>query len=166
MPSGLTRQASIESRARAAPAPVRPPWARPAGPFEDMCSRGGACVDACPEHIVVRGDGGFPVVDFALGGCTFCGACVDTCASGALHFTARPPWILTLSVGEGCVAREGVACRACADWCDAAALRLPPAGRRGPPAIDLARCTRCGGCVAPCPADAVSLTASKPGGRT
>ncbi len=59
--------------------------------------------------------------------------------------------------GATCLARHGVECRVCGEACDAGAIRFPP--RRGGvalPVADLAKCTACGDCVAPCPVGAVS----------
>jgi ferredoxin-type protein NapF len=61
-------------------------------------------------------------------------------------------------MGEACLARRDVECRVCGEACDAGAIRFPP--RRGGvalPVVDLAKCTRCGDCVAPCPVQAVSV---------
>ncbi|MGB5251654.1 MAG: 4Fe-4S dicluster domain-containing protein, partial [Sedimenticolaceae bacterium] len=53
------------------------PWAVAA--FCDLCRRCDDCIRACEESVVVRGDGGFPTVDFNRGGCSFCGACAHAC---------------------------------------------------------------------------------------
>jgi ferredoxin-type protein NapF len=142
---------------RAAPAPLRPPWARLEG-FTDACTRCGACLDACPEAILVPGDGGFPEVDFRRGGCSFCGACAELCPEPVFDFDASRPWDLAAAVGEGCLAGKGVFCQLCADICDRRAIAFVPRLRSAPqPRIDPAACTGCGACVAACPAEALSL---------
>ena len=46
----------------------RPPWALAEALFVDRCTRCNDCLSACPEHILVASDGGFPTVDFKRGG--------------------------------------------------------------------------------------------------
>jgi ferredoxin-type protein NapF len=113
-------------------------------------------VRACPPAIVVRGDGGFPVIDFGRGGCTFCGACVDACAHGALRHDGRPALRLVVSIDAACLARRGVSCRTCGDACDASAIRfqLRPGGC-AQPGVEHSLCTGCGSCIATCPVTAI-----------
>ena len=47
--------------------PLRPPWALREREFAQRCTRCDACNDACPTGIIVRGQGGFPEVDFSRG---------------------------------------------------------------------------------------------------
>jgi ferredoxin-type protein NapF len=53
-------------------AEIRPPWALAESLFTDCCTRCNDCIDACPEQIIVIGDGGYPTIDFKRGECTFC----------------------------------------------------------------------------------------------
>ena len=69
--------------------PLRPPWSVAEDIFTDVCTRCGECLAACPEKILIRGDGGFPGVDFQRGECTFCRACVDACPEPAFLDTAE-----------------------------------------------------------------------------
>ena len=48
-------------------AEIRPPWALTEPAFSARCTRCGDCLTACPQKILVAGDGGFPTVDFARG---------------------------------------------------------------------------------------------------
>ncbi len=136
---------------------MRPPWALSESRFTDVCTRGGDCRRACPEGILVTGSAGFPTVDFALGACTFCRACLEDCDSGALDATRETPWQLDLRIDTACVSAKGVVCRICAEFCDASAIRFPHPSGAGLPAIDAKLCTGCGACVEPCPVDAISL---------
>ncbi len=141
-------------------APIRPPWARPEAYFTDLCNRCGDCIDACPTHILVKGRGGFPQVDFGHGECLFCGDCADVCTRGALVQDDRAaPWSLRASLDtDTCLAYRGVECRACADPCDSRALRLRPrVGSVALPSVDLSACNGCGACVAPCPVQALHI---------
>jgi ferredoxin-type protein NapF len=147
-------RADLRGRRRA----VRPPWAT--AQFHDVCTRCDACLPACPERILARGDGGFPEVDFRRGECTFCGACVDVCSPRALwrDSPSARPWRHVAHIAPACLETQGVHCRACADPCPEAVIRFRPGpSRRTPPEIDLAGCTGCGACVAPCPVGAVRI---------
>jgi len=139
-------------------AEIRPPWALDEAAFIDTCTRCNDCLGACPEHIIVVGDGGFPTIDFRCGECTFCSACVNACKPGALtRIEERLPWLLKASIGPACLPAQGVECRVCGDHCDARAIRFPPRLGGSPlPDIESDRCTVCGACalqgpVAPIP---------------
>ncbi len=159
-PRSLSRldllRGGLKGRAR----PIRPPGAVEESLFVDGCTRCGACVAACPERILGKSQGGFPEVDFARGGCTFCGICADVCEPRAM---VRPPararaWPLMAAFGETCLAERGVECRVCGERCAPRAIRFRPrAGKPAAPALDSARCSGCGECVAACPVLAVSM---------
>lgn len=145
---------------RGTPEPVlRPPWAlRPDASFTSTCTRCGDCITACPQHIVAKGEAGFPVLDLRQRGCDFCGACADTCRPLALDRAVTPAIAALLGIGAGCLARRRIDCRVCGDACDAGALRFPPrAGGPPEPVLDTARCTACGQCVPACPVQALKL---------
>jgi ferredoxin-type protein NapF len=70
----------------------------------------------------------------------------------------RPAAARAAGVGEGCLERAGITCRACGDACDRAAIGfLPLAGGHATPVIDPARCDACGQCLPVCPAAAITL---------
>ena len=137
----------------------RPPWALPESAFVDACTRCDDCLKACPTGIIVRGDGGYPTVDFNRGECTFCGDCTRVCTSHALRpADALPPWSLRASIGPQCLQALGTECRVCGDFCDPRAIRfLPQISGTSVLQLDTARCTGCGACHAPCPAQAIRL---------
>ena len=136
--------------------PVRPAYALAEAAFVERCDRCGDCVRACAERIIRLGDGGFPEIDFALGGCTLCGDCVSACRGRAL--VGHRPFPLWVQIGGGCLAYQGVVCRACGEACDTGAIRFRlRVGGAAEPRIDPPACTGCGGCVSRCPAQAVSL---------
>jgi ferredoxin-type protein NapF len=155
VPHAITRQ-DLFARFRAGPTPIRPPGAGTEVRFTDTCTRCDDCISACPAGILMRGRGGFPALDAARGGCTFCGKCADACRPGAL--SADLVFDYVAGVSPACVETKGVSCRLCADSCDTDAIRFRPApGGRSTLTIT-ADCTGCGACVSRCPVGALSLT--------
>ena len=161
----VSRLELLRGRFRGVSGPQRPPWAIPEALFLNSCERCAACREACPEHILVEGSGGYPAVAFAQGGCTFCEACVTACPSGALDLFAsdtkgerRAPWFLTAQISKECLSRRGVTCRICGEHCESGAIsfRLHRNGVATPRVEDSA-CTGCGACVGPCPVAAIDM---------
>jgi ferredoxin-type protein NapF len=147
------RRAFLRGRAAA---PARPPWARPEPDFLAACTRCDACVAACPEQVLIRGDGGYPELQFSAGECTFCAACLDACPTAALDANGHRPWRWRAAVGAGCLVAAGVLCRSCGDACPTAAIRFDPRAAVAPD-VDATGCTGCGACVGVCPAEAMQL---------
>lgn len=145
---------------RSLPPAIRPPGALAEAAFLDRCKRCAACIEACPQQVLIRGDGGFPRLDPRLGECTFCGDCSSACAEGALQPALLADWPWRVTLGDGCLSLAGVVCQGCRDACDARAIRFPPGAGLGAPQIDLDACTGCGACVAACPAAALTLQQS------
>lgn len=157
----LSRRTFLQGRTiTGAEAVLRPPWAMPESVFRSTCTRCDACIQVCPTHILARGEGGFPIVDFSSSECTFCGDCLTACRTGALKRDAASlPWTLRASMSEGCLAKRNVECRVCGETCGAGAIRFRP--RRGGvalPELNEAACTGCGACVAPCPVQAIAMS--------
>lgn len=150
------RRSLLRGRPAAGPPPIHPPWSRP-DYFTALCTRCGACAEACPEAILRAGDGGYPEVDFARGECSFCGACAEACTEPIFDRTITP-WALRPAVAPSCLAVQRVVCRSCQDACPEGAIRFQPApGGAAHARIDDAACTGCGACVAACPSGAVTL---------
>lgn len=142
---------------RSAARPLRPPWAPDEADFLDACTACGACIERCPERVLVRGAGGLPVFDPRLGECTFCGECAQACTPRVLDRARVAAWRLVASPGDACLPRHGVVCSSCRDACPEQALRFPLQARVPLPAVDAGRCTGCGACVAVCPTGAMTL---------
>ena len=138
---------------------IRPPWALAEALFVDRCTRCNDCLKACPQKILVAGDGGYPTVDFGRAECTFCGECLAVCQPRALRrVEGELPWHRKALINDTCLARRGVECRVCADYCAVAAIRFAPRlGGNPRPEIDSATCTGCGACVGPCPTRAITI---------
>lgn len=149
--------------------PLRPPWAAAEADFLRACDRCGRCIEACPEGVLKVGSGGFPVVDFQHGECTFCESCVEACRPGVLRIdhdaAGRPeaPWNAEVRIGDHCIANQGVVCQICGEQCETRAIRFRRAvGGRVYPEVDNAECSGCGACVAPCPVRAITVNAASP----
>jgi ferredoxin-type protein NapF len=153
-----SRRGFLRGRSRPK-AQIRPPWALPEADFVDRCTRCGDCLSACPQKILVTGDGGFPTVDFSQRECTFCGDCATACQPLALvRAEGLPAWPYKAVVGDACLPKRGVECRVCGDFCDARAIRFAPRLGNCPlPDIDNTLCTGCGACVGPCPTAALRI---------
>ncbi|MCK8464701.1 ferredoxin-type protein NapF [Aliiroseovarius sp. S1339] len=150
-----SRRAFLKGAVNRATAP-RPPGAIAEIAFVEACTQCGDCARACPEHIVIRDEAGYPALNFQTDGCTFCGKCIAACDDAALR--ADMPWAWQAVVAQTCLSLNAVQCRACEDHCDAGAIRfrLLPEGR-AEPKIDPDTCTGCGACIAPCPVSALAL---------
>ena len=109
----------------------------------------------------MKGDGGYPELDFSRGGCALCGDCVDSCRAGAFRDAPRDPldaWNHRVTLGGSCMALRGVVCRTCGDVCDQRAIRFQMrVGAAAVPLLVLSACTGCGECVAVCPVKAVQV---------
>jgi ferredoxin-type protein NapF len=162
----INRRQLLRGDLSSARAPARPPWALAEAAFIERCTRCADCVEACPEHVLRHGSGGYPEIDFSARGCTFCGACARACTRGALdarNLSSAAAWSLRAAVREGCLSFRGIVCRSCGEACEPRAIhfRLAPGGR-APAWIQAGACTGCGACVSVCPVGAILL---KPGDR-
>lgn len=138
---------------------MRPPWALSELPFLEACTKCDECISVCPESIIKKGGGGFPVVDFSGGECTFCKACVESCEYEAFTDpTFAGPWSHTAVVLACCLPRKGIACQSCQDSCEVGAISFTPRlGGPSLPDIDTDTCTGCGACFAVCPSSAINF---------
>lgn len=156
----LSRRAFLLGRVTRKSPPLRPPWSVVEPDFLKACTRCGDCVAVCPNKIVVVGDGGFPQIDFSLGVCSFCRKCVDVCKPLALQGDASASaWTYRASIGENCLAKQGVVCRTCGEACEPQAIRFSPQiGSAALPLLQPDACSGCGACVALCPSHAIAVS--------
>jgi len=157
--SKLSKSSVLHSCLGLAAPVIRPPWALRENYFQDICTGCDACIAACPTSILVKARGGYPIVDFGINECTFCGDCVNICKPRALQKKeGRSPWDLKASINSSCLSSAGITCRVCGDRCDARAITFKLAlSGKATPVIELSLCTGCGACIAPCPVDAVQI---------
>ncbi|MCL6416073.1 ferredoxin-type protein NapF [Aestuariirhabdus sp. Z084] len=154
-----SKRSLLRGKRSAVSFPVRPPWSQTEPQFIDLCSRCGDCLPNCETGILVKGDGGFPTVDFSRGECTFCQHCVSACKTGALSASITPPWQLKAQINPLCLTHQQVVCRSCADQCETRAIRFTPvSGEVAKPLITADLCTGCGACFDVCPTRAIQLT--------
>jgi len=158
----LNRRGLFRGRVRPVAAEQRMPWQVAEAAFTSQCSRCEACISACPEQIVSKGDGGFPRIDFRQGECTFCQACVDACPEPVFRPVSESPWQQQAVVSEACLNPQGVMCRSCQDSCEPEAiLFLPRRSVTAAPQIDSDLCSGCGACVSVCPSQAIRIAAEQ-----
>ncbi len=168
-PPDLNRRFFLRGNISAkAPAIIRPPWAVEEELFLVDCSRCYDCISACPENIIIRGNGGYPEVSFKQSECTFCTECVNSCEKDVLKLPDDPAnyiesaWQLKVSISKKCLSVNAVVCRACGENCDTEAIhfQLKPGGI-SEPHISPDICNGCGACVSICPVDAINITPGK-----
>lgn len=140
--------------------PVRPPWAVDEHLFTSLCNQCGDCIEHCPTHIIKKGSGNFPIVNFKAGECLLCSDCVDICSTGALvNNDEQKPWqVIALINNTKCIAYQGTECRSCYDPCENHAINMTPRiGGVSIPIIDNKHCTGCGACYSVCPVQSITM---------
>lgn len=138
---------------------VRPPWSLAESQFISACTRCDKCISACPEHVLIKGETGYPQINFRRGECTFCHECVDACKDSAYITDSQVhPWNLKAQIESRCLAYQGVHCMVCKEQCEASAIRfMLLRGGVAIPKLDTQLCTGCGACYRPCPVGAISF---------
>ncbi|MCK3655714.1 ferredoxin-type protein NapF [Pasteurellaceae bacterium Macca] len=136
---------------------IRPPWADLAN-FSQKCTACSRCIDVCEMHILVKGESGYPEVDFTQGRkeCSFCQACVNVCEEAVFRPTTESPWEHKVAIQENCLAKKNVECRSCQDSCEGRAIRFHrQLGKSPMPEVNLNSCNGCGACISVCPTHAI-----------
>ena len=152
-----TRRVLLRGRLHDEPT-LRPPWALDGSRFSDACTGCGDCVRACPPQVLVRGAGGLPVFEPAQGECTFCGECSAACPEPVFVSRNVTRFAHVAVVGDGCLARNDVACQSCGECCPEQAIRFRPRiGGPFLPGLNEEICSGCGACLSVCPVGAIGL---------
>lgn len=153
----LSRRGMLTGRWRHANSGICPPWSGEAERFFAQCTRCDACIHACENHILERGQGGYPTVNFQLGECSFCAACAQACPEALFLTRHTRAWDLIFTVGAHCLAYQSVECHRCQDSCEPMAIGFRP-GLTGiyQPQLNHQACNGCGACVASCPVSAIN----------
>lgn len=156
--SNLTRRALLKAKFGNSRQAIRLPWVRNELEFTDKCSRCYDCMAVCPEKILIKGDGGFPEINFNKGECTFCTECVKSCSEDLFNSLEETPWSLKAQVTEDCFANKKVVCVVCKEQCEIEAIKfIPKVGGIMDIELSLELCTGCGACAKPCPTDAIKF---------
>ncbi len=135
------------------------PWLSEPARFTDLCTQCGKCVTACETQIIVKGDGGFPQVDFSIDECTFCYQCAQSCPEHLFVAQEQSPWQARASINNQCLAEQNVECRACGESCEQMAITFELAvGRVAQPRLSLEQCNGCGACVSICPTASIKVS--------
>ncbi|PSU97433.1 ferredoxin-type protein NapF [Photobacterium kishitanii] len=140
----------------------RLPWIKDENTFTDQCQRCNACVDVCQTKVIVKGDGGFPMVDFhhGEGECSFCYQCAHVCPEPLFEPQQQPPWQQTVTINASCIALNNIECRSCGDQCETQAINFVlQVGKVAQPMINDAACSGCGACISGCPVAAIEMIA-------
>jgi len=136
----------------------RPPWAVTERLFLNLCTDCDNCIQICPENILVKDKSHLPSVDFSLGGCDFCGECVDACKNHALSKTEQPKWLIKAKLSHQCIEYTGTYCHVCQDACTPNAISFKPqTGGFYHPVLNQSLCNGCGACFKGCPTRAIEM---------
>lgn len=153
------RRGFLQGQRQSTQSPPRLPWLRNESAFLDGCTQCGDCIAACETKIIIKGDGGYPQLDFARGECTFCGLCVQACKVDMFTDRDEHPWSYRALIADNCLNRHNVLCQSCKEICEPRAIRFSYSESRFPvPTINDTDCTGCGACVSVCPVDAISIS--------
>jgi MauM/NapG family ferredoxin protein len=139
----------------------RPPGAAAEPSFLALCTRCGACGDACPVKAIRTAPpaaglaAATPMLEPALQACIVCAdmPCARACPTGALAVPADGWASVHLGLleldPERCITFHGAACAVCARACPVGetALAMDAAGH---PVIKAEGCVGCGVCVTSC----------------
>ncbi|MGR5117563.1 ferredoxin-type protein NapF [Vibrio astriarenae] len=135
------------------------PWLTSPQTLTQDCTQCGQCLTACETKIIVKGDAGFPTVDFNLDECTFCYRCAEACPEGLFNAQEESPWDIKATIGENCLAKQNIECRSCGDFCEPMAIGFKlELGKVAQPEVSLDECNGCGACVSACPSKAINVS--------
>lgn len=155
----LTRRNFLRAKKLSAKPAIRLPWIIDEQHFIAGCTQCSDCLSACDENIIIKGDGGFPEINFSQGECTFCQKCLQACEQPLfVDPSSQAPWQLDIEIKNNCLANQQVYCQSCQDSCESQAISFQYLASSVPqPRIKLEQCNGCGACVSVCPQSAIEL---------
>ena len=134
------------------------PWLKDAHLLTEQCTRCQHCLSACETNIIIKGDGGFPTVDFSIDECTFCYQCATSCPEDLFRPKSEAPWHISATTNTHCLANNNVECRSCQDICEPLAIQFTlKSGQVAQPQFSSELCSGCGACVSICPTQAIQI---------
>ncbi|HFZ8994222.1 TPA: ferredoxin-type protein NapF [Citrobacter freundii] len=137
---------------------IRPPWSCDASAFFSHCLRCDACIQACETHVLQRGQGGYPAVNFTQHECSLCYACAQACSESLFLPRHTRAWDLLFTITEKCLAWQSIECRRCQDSCEPLAITFRPSvAGVYQPQLNAQICNGCGACAASCPTSAINV---------
>lgn len=158
----LTRRNFFRGKKISTPPALRLPWVINEQRFIDGCTQCGDCITSCEENIIIKGDGGYPQIDFSKGECTFCQQCNEACNQPLFiddRTDNKNAWQFNIQIKDNCLAMNQVVCQSCQDCCETEAISFKYTQSNTPqPQIELDKCNSCGACVSVCPQTAIELT--------
>lgn len=138
---------------------LRLPWMKSEQDLYEHCTQCSDCISACETNIIVKGDGGFPSVDFSKDECTFCQKCVQACNEPIfVNDLTQEPWQVQTLIKDSCLAKNQILCQSCQDSCEPQAITFQYLLSSVPqPKINQVDCNGCGACVSVCPQSAIEI---------
>ncbi len=114
------------------------------------------CINACDEGIIHIKEN-IPRLIFTSSGCSYCDDCANACENEVLFVEEKRQIDAIFSINTTkCLAWNGVICSTCKDACYDNAIEFFGLFK---PLIN-EKCTSCGFCVSPCPANALDIKES------
>ncbi|OWV87735.1 ferredoxin-type protein NapF [Rhizobium sp. R635] len=152
----MSRRQFLSGRPAAADGRICPPGTSMEA-LAAACTGCGRCEERCPTKIIRLVDG-LPSLAFMRGECTFCGECAASCPQPVFIAERIDRFAHVAAIGDTCLAKRGITCQSCGEVCPQQAIRFRP--RIGGPFLPELRteiCNGCGGCIASCPVNAITL---------
>ena len=135
---------------------VRPPYFENEELFEALCVNcDGICANVCETNIIkIQGDK-TPILDFYIGGCTYCDECAKNCPYEVLKLENKKQINGIIQIeNDKCLSWQGTMCFSCKDPCLDDAIKFQN-GIFYPSITE--NCTNCGFCIKYCPTDAIKI---------
>lgn len=136
---------------------IHPPYYKDIDSFQKECQTcNNECVTFCEENIIVIQKDNTPIIDFSLGGCTYCDECAKACPNDVLKLEYKKNINVKFEINIlKCMSWNQTMCFSCKDPCLDNAINFLGMFK---PSIDEKICTSCGFCISICPSDAISIT--------